>query len=544
MLDLRASNVLPDELIRRRTSRSDVPVTALGDLNAAGGGYDFLLQATNPVVADAAFASLKLNWLSARLDAQAVATLRTSGTPMSPALQSLVGPLGTAGAVGGDILVLFSRKDVLFDGPTTCRIRADVRVALGRFLRVPHEPGLVHSLSPGEAVEGLGPEVVRLVEGLVRDLVQPARIRELQAPSPGRAVARLQGAVPPALPVADGTLASWGAASRFGTTAEIASYTPAHLDLGDRQSFDVTAWIGDAVLEIPAPFAAVGDQAAATIRVAADTSASTPGFSDLSGDAALLLSAADPAGLVATTTSRVRERGRVALLDDVSLGATPATANVNNLAQLAPAAFPCGQGASPLSVGATIVAWHYGTPTAIRFVGESGYGVLWSAEAVAFLVKYCWETNWFPRGITQTTPVKLTINGEDQVAGAESDIQLQTLKTVSLEYDSNGRTDVIHFGGSAQVIPRRFRLADGTELLPANPNDPLFAPGPVRPWAAIGTLIEQSPTGPTSDIVQFERAVTARVTARLGRPFAELVDRTVTFSRISAYAQRILLLAE
>jgi hypothetical protein len=539
MIDMRAANILPTALVYSQKmvlASGDIfqfSYAEHGDLNAAGGGYDFLLQASNAVSAEVAFASLKLPWVMGRIDAQGAAALRGGGqVPLSSALQALIAPQASLADANADVVVLLSLKDVLFDSQTTCRVRADVRVALGKVGVVPREPPLGHTPTLGETVEGV-----------IREFIQTAVVAELQQRDEVSKTASVAGRheSPPTLRTASGTLFDQDFVSQG--SRPIATLLPNRVNLGGRQWIDVNAWLGGGVLEISAEFSASGNQAAATIRVSADVSASTANYTELASDAALLLSTDDPIGLVAMTTSKVRERGQIALLDEISLVAGPNTARVNNLAHLSPQAFPCGQGACPLSVGATIVFWHVGAPTSIRFVGQSGYGVLWSAEAVALLVNFCWENNYFPRVLPQAGPITLTINGSDQVATAEADIKLETLKTVALEYDSNGRTDMLHLGGNAQIIPRRFRLADGQVLLPANPSDPLFAPGEVRPWNAIATLIESQPTGASADIVQFERQVTGGTTSRLGRPFTER-SGTVSYSRISAFSQRILLLAE
>jgi hypothetical protein len=280
------------------------------------------------------------------------------------------------------------------------------------------------------------------------------------------------------------------------------------------------------------------------MRVPAEVSAGNAVFTGLTRDAALLLSPADPAGLVALTTHRIRERAQLQLVNEISLVGGPATARVNNLSQLSAHAFPCGHGACPLSVGAVIVAWHVGAPTTLRFVANTGYGVLWSEEAVALLVRYCWDNRYFPHTVAQAAPVRVTVNGQEQDAAIESDIVLRTLTGISIEYDSNARTDILHFKGQAQVVPRDLRLADGRVLLPADLTDPLVAPGAVMEWNAFGTLVEEAPTGASPDIVHFEREVTQGTTSRLGRPFTEDAGGDITYSRVSGYAKRILLLSE
>jgi hypothetical protein len=300
------------------------------------------------------------------------------------------------------------------------------------------------------------------------------------------------------------------------------------------------------VLEIAAPFAASGDQPSATIRVAAHVHQSTAKFTELSHDAALLLSDGDPLGLVRTTTNRVRQQSRVELVDDISLVGGPANASVSHLDAFTCDAFPCGQGACALNVGATIIPGRIAARNAIAFIGSSRYGVVWSADAVKLLVRFCWDTGRFPRSImqTQTAGVRLKIDGVEQTADAISVFHLDTLDMIELEYDANGRRDVLYTRGLARVVPQLIRLNDGRELVATDPNDPVFAPSDPMPWAALGNLTEQSLPASLPEVLWFERAITDGVTSRLGRPFTEPSDTVmVSDSRLSAPAQRIALLA-
>jgi hypothetical protein len=493
-------------------------------------GHDFLLQASNSMCADVVFGSLRLPWLTGRLDAQAVAALRASNasfvsTPLSQAVEASI----SASDAAMDVLLLFSAHDVQFDAEAQCRLRLGVQVALGSHLVVPKEPGLVHGLVPGEAVESVAEAVSRVGQALVAAGAtltgQTLPTRTLADIRPGPLSSSLSLAVDPRSGVFD--------------------LSPRHVDLGDRNSFDVSAWLGGGVLEIAAPFAATGDQPSATVRVAADVSQSSAHFTELSHDAGLLLSDADPLGLVQTTTHTVRQRRRVALVSDVSLVGARATATVPHLEALTPDAFPCSRGACALNVGATIAPGRVAARNAVAFLGSSQYGVLWSGDAVKLLVRYCWETGAFPRDImqTQTAAVRVRIDGVDQIADAISDFHLDTLDVIELEYDANGRTDVLYTRGLSRVIPRLLRLNDGRELLPNDPNDPLFAPSNQTPWAALGELTEQPLSAPSPDLLSFERAVTRGVTSRLGRPFTEPNESmVVTESRVSAPAQRVALL--
>jgi hypothetical protein len=317
--------------------------------------------------------------------------------------------------------------------------------------------------------------------------------------------------------------------------------------LGNRASFDVSAWLGGGVLEVPAYFAATGDRQCATIRVSVDVSQSTAHYAGLSGDAAILLSDADPIGLVLATTQRVRQRARLPLVDDLSLVGGPATATVNHLDALVVDAFPCGRNACALNVGATIIPGRIAARTAVAFIGSSRFGVVWSADAVRVLVQFCWETGWFPRSImqTQTAAVRLKVDGIEQLADAISDFHLDTLDAIELQYDANGRQDILYTSGLARVVPKLIRLHDGRDLIPKAPDDKLFAPSKPAPWAALGVLTEESLPAPSPDVLLFEREITRGVTSRLGRPFTDPSDAVeVTDSRISAPAQRVALLVD
>lgn len=519
-----ASNVLPESFLGAKEVLSSL---TFRDLNALSGGHDFLLQASNPMCAETAFDSLHLPWLAGRLDAQAVAALRTSGARFTSTQlqQAVAAPVPATGAAA-DVLLLFSVHDVMFDPDDRCRVRVSVRVAIGSLFRVPKEPILVHGLEPGEAVMRVADAVSHVGQTLL---------------AAGAALAPPPQAMRTLFNIHPGALTN-SAAIELDSGAGIWELDR-HVDLGDRTSFDVSTWLGGGLLEIAAPFAATADRPAATIRVAADVSQTNAHFTDLSHDAALLLSAADPLGLVQTTTQRVRQRGRLALVDDLSLVGGPATATVGHLDTLEPDAFACGQGACALNVGATIVSGRVAARNTIAFIRSSRYGVVWSADAVKLLVRYCWETHAFPRSILQTSAVRLAIDGVEQTAEAISDFHLDDLEDIALEYDANGRRDILYTKGKARVVPKFIRLNDGRELVAQDPNDPVFAPSEPRPWEALGDLTEQPLPAFSPDVLWFERAVTRGVTSRLGRPFTDPSDAVeVTDSRLSAPQQRIALL--
>ena len=177
------------------------------------------------------------------------------------------------------------------------------------------------------------------------------------------------------------------------------------------------------------------------------------------------------------------QRGRLPLVDDLSLVGGPATATVNHLDALSVDAYPCGTNACALNVGATIIPGRIAARAAVAFIGASRYGVLWSGDAVKLLVRYCWEAGSFPRSImqTQTAAVRLKVDGVEQFADAISDFHLDTLEAIELQYDANARGDILYTRGSARVVPRLIRLNDGRELAPKDPDDKLFAPSEPSP---------------------------------------------------------------
>lgn len=419
--------------------------------------------------------------------------------------------------------MLFSVLDVLFDGGDQCRVRANVRVALGSLLTVPKEPGLTHAPAFGETVQ----QVANGLMGLGVALHRP------------NAVAGAQTLMMQILPdIRAGGLTDTAAALQNSGLLGLR-----HVDLGDRSSFDVSAWLGGGVLEIAGTFAATGELRSATIRTAVDVGQSTAHYTGLTHDAAILLSDGDPLGAVQATTHRVRQRGSLPLVDDVSLVGSPASVTVGNLAALTPDAFACGIGASPLNVGATIVPGRVAARTAIAFIGSSRYGTVWSADAVKLLVQFCWDSGTFPRSIKQVSGVRLIVEGVEQDADAISYFQLDTLDAIGIEYNSNGRTDVLYTHGMARVVPRLIRLHDGRELVAKDPHDPVFAPSSPMAWQALGGLTEGQLPVTSPDLLLFESEVTRGVTSRLGRPFTEPSSTAVvTDSRLSAPFQRAALL--
>jgi len=129
-----AYNVLPRALLN--TSIVKLPLEGR-DLTRLSGGHDFLLQASNRMCAEVAFKSLQMPWAVAQLDATAIAALLATGaTFKSSALHAAITARVGVGSAN-EILLLFSAKDVQFDATDQCRIRLNVRVALGSSLALP-----------------------------------------------------------------------------------------------------------------------------------------------------------------------------------------------------------------------------------------------------------------------------------------------------------------------------------------------------------------------------------------------------------------------
>ena len=208
----------------------------------------------------------------------------------------------------GCALALY-RGDVLFDAVDQCRLRFNVTIALGSLLVVPREPILTRAPRIGEAVrsKSLIPAIlVDSMDRLSQALLvagsalspQPPAMRTLSHNQPGLMDSRVELAIDRSLGVRELDRHIGLEIDRSIGIQE----RDRHIDLGNRSSFDVSAWLGGGVLEIPASFAAVSDPSSKTIHVAADVRQSTAKFTDLSHDAALLLSESDPLGLVQTTT--------------------------------------------------------------------------------------------------------------------------------------------------------------------------------------------------------------------------------------------------
>ncbi|MFS8085251.1 MAG: hypothetical protein ACMG6H_06440, partial [Acidobacteriota bacterium] len=371
---------------------------ATRNLVAISGGHDFLLQASNRMCAETAFNSLRLPWFMGQLDAAGITALRATGASFkSPALQRAVtAQVGTTAAT--DVLILFSPRDIFFDGVNQCRIRFNVRVALGSSFVMPKEPGLTRGLRPGEAVE---------------QIVNPVRFGD---PASHLSSSFLVNEMPTVQPPVMRTFSGDGP-DIFNVPAEAhidrslgIRELDRHINLGGRTSFDVSAWLGNGVLEIPATFSAAGDPNSKTIKVAADVHESVPHFTELSGDAAVLLSQSDPLGFTQSTMYRVRQRSSATLVEDISLLGATANARAGHLGPLEAESFPTRTGACSLNVGATVAPRRVTARSAVEFIGPSRYGVIWSTDAVRLLVRYCWETGAFPRGIVQSQPLRVNVD--------------------------------------------------------------------------------------------------------------------------------------
>ncbi len=538
---LYSSKVLPSALLKTAAVQSTL---TFRDLIALSAGHDFLLQASNPMCAVAAFNSLHLPWVTGKIDIEAVTALRSSGAVFASKVlaQTVAAPLGIPG-VTGDVLLLFNSHDVVFDDVDRCRVRLSVKVALGNMFVMPRAPGLPHTPKLGETVE----QVVNPSRGL--DSMNRLAQALLAAGTALMAQQPVMHTLSDSRPMFQDARVISESDRNVGLQDFIrdVSFTQLnqHIELEFGTSFDVTAWLGGGLLEIPASFSALGDASAKTIRVFADVHQSSPKFTELSHDAALLLSNADPLGLVNSVTWHVRQLGTVALVDTLSLVGGPANANAGHLGPLVVDAFPCRTGVSPLNIGATVMSGRVAAHSVPQFIGSSRYGVLWSADAVRLLVRYCWESSAFPRSIMQTQigAVRLEIDGVEQTADAVSMFHLDTLDIIELEYDSNARRDILYTRGLGRVVPLLIRLQDGRELFPKDTNEALFAPSEPMPWAALGELTEDAPVASSPDLLFFQKQVTRGVTSRLGRPFVEPpFSAHVTDSRLSAPAQRVALL--
>ena len=505
---------------------------AVSNLVAISGGHDFLLQASNRMCVETAFKSLRLPWMTGQLDAQTIAALRATGaTFKSPLLQQTV-TAQVGGAPVIEVLLLFSERDVMFDSPNECRVRLNMRIALGSSFHMPKEPGLSRRLTPGEAVQQrFSP--VRNPESDIR--VWPALL-----------AGEMPSFQPPVLRTFGGSAPDVFARADAEIYRKISIHElDRHIDLGDRSSFEVAAWVGSGVLEIPAVYGAAAQPIPKTITVAADVHAASVKFTELSEDAAILLSASDPTGLAQSITYSVRRRGSVPLLDDISLLGAPSTAKAGHLGPLEAGVFPTRLGASSLNVGATIVAGRVAARSSVDFIESARYGVIWSADAVRLLVRYCWETGVFPRGVVQAQDLRVTVNGVERNGQAISVFQFEELTNIELEVDSNGDRDVLYTNGSARVVPKFIRLENGDELHPKDPNDPHFKPSKNMRWSAFGELTQGAIVASTPELFTWMRAMTNGVTSRLGRPFTNAPDGAVVFdSRITVPQQRVALLVK
>lgn len=504
---------------------------AVSNLLAISGGHDFLLQASNRMCVETAFKSLQLPWTIGKLDAQTIAGLRATGATFnSPILQQAVQSQVGAASVT-DILLLFSERDVMFDSANECRIRLNVRVALGGTFHMPKEPGLSRRLTPGEAVQ--------------------QRFSPIRSPEPDNRVSpellagQMPSFQPPVMHTFGGSANVFAAREADISTRISVTDFDRRIDLGDRSTFEVAAWVGAGVLEITAVVTTASQQIPKTIGVAADVHAAIVSFTELSGDAAVLLSSTDPTGLSQSITFSVRRRSSLKLLEDISLLGADATAKAGHLGPLEPAAFPTRLGASSLNVGATIVAGRVAARSSVDFIESARYGVIWSADAVRLLVRYCWETGVFPRGVVQSQNLRITVNGVERNGQAISVFQFEELTNIELEVDSNGDRDVLYTNGSARVVPKFIKLENGDELHPKDPNDPHFKPSKNMRWSAFGELTQGAIVASTPELFTWMRAMTNGVTSRLGRPFTNAPDGAVVFdSRITVPQQRVALLVK
>jgi hypothetical protein len=180
--------------------------------------------------------------------------------------------------------------------------------------------------------------------------------------------------------------------------------------------------------------------------------------------------------------------------------------------------------------------------TVQHFIGNQQYGMISDEYLAERLLKYRFRLNGLPRELAFDQPVRITRDGQEEDARVFGVIRLLTLDSVSVETDSNLRTDLIVLGGTGTIVPQFLRLNDGTNV---GPDQVDLGGDQDSPWrVATGIAVNASLSGDPQTRA-FQTRVRQDGYRHLGRPFAnEAISSrsTVLYARTEGVTKQLFFL--
>jgi hypothetical protein len=177
-----------------------------------------------------------------------------------------------------------------------------------------------------------------------------------------------------------------------------------------------------------------------------------------------------------------------------------------------------------------------------QFIGEQDYGVISDEFLVQHLFHHQWNRGGFGRTLSLSQTTKVVRSGRKEDAQLVGTLRLDSLSIVSIEADSNTRTDYIKIGGAAEAIPEFIVLNDGTRL---GPDQVKFGDPKQATWSLLTSIDIHPQLSADPQVRDFEMRAYLDAFRHIGRPFAWYPDLTairMIYTRIDAVTKQVYLL--
>lgn len=246
-----------------------------------------------------------------------------------------------------------------------------------------------------------------------------------------------------------------------------------------------------------------------------------------------------------TFTQPIGKTSRIYLTPTISLaGRNPSKTNITELPEFEVRVFHVG--ARPNQALAAAFDLMPGCKGIIEdvqhFIGDRDYGVISDEYLVERICKHKWRLGGFDRRITIERPIKITRDGREEDAYLHGILQFNSLDYVTIETDSNTRTDYIRLGGMSEGIPQYIRLRDGTIV---GPDQVDFGNPQTTPWSLFTTLSVTPVWSPDPEVREIQLRAHLDAYRHLARPFARFPDwMYVVYTRVEGVTKFIFVLGE
>jgi hypothetical protein len=151
-----------------------------------------------------------------------------------------------------------------------------------------------------------------------------------------------------------------------------------------------------------------------------------------------------------------------------------------------------------------------------HFIGEADYGVVADEFVVDRVLRFKWRLGGFVRSLPLAQTIQVQRDGEVEDATLRGELSLEGLDEVSIETDSNTRTDYVRIGGPATARATDVLLRDGSVLAPAEVTG--AAPKATR-WTVFTGLDATAPQVSDPLLREFARRAREDAVVHLTRPF-------------------------